>query len=104
MDSRIEGARALLFGKASVDSVVEASINAMAYKPLLQALQVQVTEVAKLKKQIEDMRGASPSANGTRTAPAGGDGQPAKTKIDGGMRPHEVAAAWAKDMVGAMQR
>ncbi len=104
VDARIEGARALLFGKATTDSVVEASFNAMAHKPLLQALQSQVTENAKLRKQIEEMRGASPTPGGSKVAPAGGDGQQSRTKPEQGMRPHEVASNWAKDMVSAMNQ
>ncbi len=95
--SRIDAAKAILFSNQQPETLVEAALNAVAYKPLLKALKYSIDESAKLKAQIAELTKANPGLQGTNNPAPGGEPQGRKD-IPSGARPMDVARSFMQGL------
>lgn len=95
---RLDTAKAVLFGQHQTpDTLVNVTLNAMAYQPLLNTLRSAITENGKLKAQIAELTKANPSLEPGR--PEGEESAAIRNPTSKpGMRPMDATASWTKGL------
>lgn len=98
VNNRIAAARSILFSDQPPEKLVQAALNAMAYQPLIKALEFSVNEAAKLKQQIAALTKASPGMGDAKGGEAAAGSMNFGGNIPAGARPSEVSTAFMKGL------
>lgn len=102
VEDRMNNAQALLDGKVSVETGVEAAFHATAYKPLLESYKAlhasTKAEIDALKKQVSDLSSASPRTEGARPTNKEANGNLKRPEFKPGMRPTEAGAEYMRGL------
>lgn len=97
VSARLDSAKAIMFGQATLEQIARAALDAAASPALLQQVQSLMDENTKLQEQVKSLTSATPRASGGASETPSGD-QPQRVEIKTGSNPMEAAAAWTKSL------